>query len=199
MARKHKKRKRKRKRKRKYTYRTSSESITSKVSITQRPKHIEARKTVDHWESDSIESSSRGGLNVVVERSCRLVHISKIPSKHASRTKNAIVKKLSQHGKKFLKSITYDNGTENYQHVAIDEALSTKSYFCFTYHSWEKGSVEQVNGLIRRYIPKRTDISKISDDRIMEIENLLNNRPRKCLNYRTPYEVYHIRGGALRV
>lgn len=192
LARKHKTRRKK------YPYRSIAKSISSKVFITQRPDHIDTRETIGHWESDSIESSSRGGLNVIIERSCRLVHISKIPTKHASCTKNVIINKLIQHDKKFVKSITYDNGTENYQHMSIDKKLGTKSYFCLPYHSWEKGSVEQVNGLIRRYLPKGTDISKVSHDRITEIENLLNNRPRKCLNYRTPYEVYHSKGGALQ-
>ncbi len=191
LARKHKKRKRK------FSYRSTTKIVKNKVLITDRPKGIDLRKQVGHWESDSIECSKSGGLNVIVERVTRFVHISKIPTKHACYTKDVIVNSLQRHKQKFVKSITYDNGPENASHETINQSLKIKSYFCLAYHSWEKGSVEQVNGLIRRYIPKKTDMTDISNDRILEIENLLNNRPRKCLNYRTPYEVYRSKGGAL--
>jgi len=86
--------------------------------------------------------------------------------------------------------ITYDNGSENAMHLATNTSLSCESYFCEPYHSWEKGAVEQVNGLIRRFIPKKTDITQVPDKLIDEIEYLLNSRPRKCLGFKTPFEVY---------
>jgi IS30 family transposase len=89
------------------------------------------------------------------------------------------------------KSITYDNGSENILHVEINKILNTKSYFCRPYHSWEKGSVENTNGIIRRFFPKGTNFDNISTDDITAIENWLNNRPRKCLNYLTPQEVFN--------
>ena len=88
------------------------------------------------------------------------------------------------------RSITYDNGSENAQHEFINDQLNTDSYFCNPYHSWEKGSVENVIGLIRRFFPKKTDFAKITHKRIKEVEILLNNRPRKCLNFKTPLEVF---------
>jgi len=96
-----------------------------------------------------------------------------------------------------LNSITYDNGAENVTHEIISEKLNSDSYFCEPYHSWEKGSVEQVNGLIGRYLPKGTNFSTLTNHDINRIEKLINNRPRKCLNYKTPFEVFREEIGSL--
>ena len=136
-------------------------------------------------------------LMIECGRSTRLVNISKMKNKTAKETKIAIQRRLSNHPEALVKSITYDNGTENVLHQDINDSLGTQSFFCEPYHSWEKGSVGQVNGLIRRYFPKGTDFSMISDSEINKIEKLLNNRPRKCLNYQTPYEVFRKACGAL--
>jgi len=192
LARKHKKRRTK------HPYRGTVERIKNRNSITERPDEVEAREVVGHWESDSIVGNDKSsGLNVIVERSTRLVNISLIKNKTAKETKSAILRRLSNHTKALVKSITYDNGTENTLHQEINDKLDLQSFFCAPYHSWEKGSVEQVNGLIRRYYPKGTDFNKISAAEINKIEKLLNNRPRKCLNYRTPYEMFSIASGAL--
>ena len=89
------------------------------------------------------------------------------------------------------KSITYDNGSENVEHEKINVALGTDSYFCAPYRSWEKGTVENTIGLVRRWLPKKTDLRDVSDDKIVGIENWLNNRPRKCLGFKTPLEVFN--------
>ena len=94
-------------------------------------------------------------------------------------------------------SITYDNGSENAEHEAVNKALGTASYFCAPYHSWEKGGVESVNGLAPRYIPKGADIGKLTEEKIKWVEEQLNNRPRKCLGYQTPAEVFDKLCGAL--
>lgn len=91
--------------------------------------------------------------------------------------------------KEIVKSITYDNGFENKDHSIINNALQINSFFCHPYHSWEKGTVENTNGLIRRYLPKKTDFDKIDVSVIMAIELALNNRPRKRHKFRTPLEV----------
>jgi IS30 family transposase len=183
-------RKHKRRRK-KYPYRTRTNKLTDRISISERPETINARSEFGHWESDSIVSGQqKPGCNVVVERVTRLAHISQLASKNAQNTADAIHNQLSQHPNDFVKTITYDNGQENAKHMEVNQKLNCLSYFCQPYHSWEKGAVEQVNGLIRRFIPKKTDITKISPETISEIENLLNSRPRKCLDYKTPMEVY---------
>jgi IS30 family transposase len=104
---------------------------------------------------------------------------------------------LKRYPSSAVQSITYDNGSENTLHEKTNDALGAVSYFCEPYHSWEKGSVEQINGLIRRYIPKGTDLNEITPAFINRIEKLLNNRPRKCLNYQTPYEAFRNECGAL--
>jgi len=166
--------------------------------VNTRPTNANERIRFGHWESDSIVSSCRKlGINVLVERKTRLTHISLMADKTAKTNHQIIVNRLKKHNSKALRSITYDNGSENTLHEKTNRVLKTKSYFCEPYHSWEKGSVEQVNGLIRRFIPKGTDFKEISIGFINKIEKLLNNRPRKCLNYQTPYEVFRKECGAL--
>ncbi len=111
-------------------------------------------------------------------------------SKSSEQMRKHLTKRLSRFPSSIRKTITFDNGTENTKHIDIDKELGTTSYFCHPYHSGEKGSVENANGLIRQYIPKKTDIRKISNDTIINIEYALNNRPRKCLGYLTPYEAF---------
>jgi IS30 family transposase len=186
-------------RRKRIPYRKGRSNIANKTMICERPEKINNRKEFGHWESDSVESVDRkSGLNVLVERSSRLTHISKLDSKKSSETKRAIEKRLSRHPSDLVKSITYDNGSENARHQEINEKLKTDSYFCLPYHSWEKGAVEQINSLIRRFIPKKTDISELSGTDIYKIEKLLNNRPRKCLKFKTPYEVFRKQCGALQ-
>ncbi|MGS0683524.1 IS30 family transposase [Shewanella sp. 0m-8] len=190
-------RKHKRRRK-KYPARKYVRKATLKTSILERPIEVDNRTEVGHWESDSVESKGRKlALNVLVERVSRLAHITKLSSKKAIVTKNAIIKKLSEHPPGLVNSITYDNGVENAHHLVVNEYLDCKSYFCQPYHSWEKGAVEQINGLIRRYLPKGTDFETITENQILKIENALNSRPRKCLNYKTPFETYTEMSGAL--
>lgn len=190
-------RKHKRRRK-KVPYRKAHTNITNKTMIYDRPESVNNRSEFGHWESDTVESKGRScGLNVLVERASRLTHITKLESKKSKHTEKVIVRRLSKHPSEMTKSITYDNGSENAAHIKINTKLNLKSYFCQPYHSWEKGAVEQINSLIRRFIPKKSDISEISGRDIYKIEKLLNNRPRKCLNYRTPYEVFREQCGAL--
>lgn len=186
------------KRHRKYPYRTTGERIKNRVSIDKRPAEASSRSFVGHWESDSVVGGDRQfGLNVLVERATRLTNISILKNKSATETKTAIVRRLSNHPLELRQSITYDNGSENVLHQEINIALNSQSYFCQPYHSWEKGSVEQINGLIRREFPKGTDFSKVTPMQIYALEKRLNNRPRKCLNYKTPYEAYTEAYGAL--
>ncbi len=167
-------------------------SIPNRFSILQRPEEVNRRDEIGHWESDSIVSrKSKESLNVMVERLSRLAQISKISDMKPVTTQTAIVSRLKDFKESLRRSLTYDNGFENRNHQIINEKLGTKSYFCQPYHSWEKGSVEQVNMLIRRYIPKKTDLSKVTDKQINLIESQLNNRPRKCLGYKTPWEVFN--------
>ncbi|NRB80371.1 MAG: IS30 family transposase [Saccharospirillaceae bacterium] len=185
-------------RRKKYPTRKYKTKVLDKTSILERPDDINNRNSFGHWEGDTVESGGKkGGLNVMIERKSRLVRISKISSKYSDETQRVIEKKLSEFDPEFVKSITFDNGTENAKHKEIAKTLGADIYFCQPYHSWEKGAVEQVNGLIRRFYPKKTDFKKVHYKAIQKVENLLNNRPRKCLNFKTPNEVYNEISGAL--
>lgn len=126
-----------------------------------------------------------------------MTHISLIKQKTALETHRAIFRRLNKYSYDFKKSITYDNGSENTLHLKTNSKLKIESFFCEPYHSWEKGSVEQVNGLIRRFLPKGANFDTLNFGEINRIEKLLNHRPRKCLNYQTPYEVFENSSGAL--
>lgn len=182
----------------KYTRKRGKSMIPNRVSIDQRPKAINERWRVGHWESDSIESGhSTVIVNVAYERKSRLVKLTRLENKTAELTKEALINQLVVFPKKVRRSVTYDNGSENYYHEQINQQLGTKSYFCNPYHSWEKGGVENMNGLIRRFIPKHMDLANVTQAALDTIENLLNTRPRKCLNFKTPTQVFLKACGAI--
>ena len=185
-------------RRKKFPYRKPKERIKNRVSLEKRPSAANLREVCGHWESDTVEGANRkDSLNVLVDRNSRLTHITLLPNKTAAATREAIIKRLKRYPNQLRSTLTYDNGSENTQHQIINESLGTSSFFCEPYHSWEKGTVEQRNGLIRRFFPKGTDFENVSNTDINRVEKLLNNRPLKCLNYQTPYEVFRIASGAL--
>lgn len=165
--------------------------IPNRIFIDQRPQKINNRSEFGHWESDAVVSrQSKATLVVSIERITKLVRIKKIKQNKADMFSRTIIGRMKILPAYARRSMTYDNGPENTQHELINDQLNMDSYFCNPYHSWEKGSVENVNGLIRRFLPKKTDFAKITHKRIKEIEFLLNTRPRKCLNFKTPQEVF---------
>lgn len=165
--------------------------IPNRIFIDQRPDEINDRSEFGHWESDTVVSKqSKVALAVSLERISKLVKIKKIRQNKAEIFSKAIIRRMKGLPSCARRSITYDNGPENAKHEFINDQLNTDSYFCNPYHSWEKGSVENVIGLIRRFFPKKTDFAKITHKRIKEVESLLNSRPRKCLNFKTPLEVF---------
>ncbi len=165
--------------------------IPRRISIDERPKYIEKRKQIGHWESDTMISRvSKASVVILLERVTRYTKLAKIKAKQARENSNAINRRLGRLPKSARRTITYDNGSENIEHERTNKVLGTDSYFCNPYHSWEKGSVENTVGLVRRFLPKKTDIAKITKEQIKFIEDRLNHRPRKCLNFKTPYEVF---------
>jgi transposase, IS30 family len=173
--------------------------VSNRTSISERPWEASQRIQFGHWEADSMVGGVRqpAAASVLVERKSRLVKISLLKRKDPREVRNAVVRRLGDLTPSSRLSITYDNGTENREHEAINQILGTKSYFCRPYHSWEKGTVENTIGLIRRFLPKGTNLKNVSHAQLQEIEDLLNDRPRKCLNYQTPNEVYKALSGAL--
>jgi IS30 family transposase len=166
--------------------------IPERLSITERPASVNDRGEPGHWEVDTMVSrQSTPSLAVALERLSRKTHIAKLAAKTAKELRVSLNRRLSRHPNHMRKTITYDNGPENVEHTVVNQTLGTHSYFCEPYHSWEKGSVENAIGLIRRYLPKRTDFATITKEQIKQIEDALNNRPRKVLNYKTPNEVFN--------
>jgi len=165
--------------------------IPNRVSIDKRPKYIEKRKQAGHWETDTVVSrKSKAILVVLTERKSRYTKITMLPQKRAKETRIIINRRLGHYPLHMRRTITYDNGSENTEHEKVNQTLGTRSYFCNAYHSWEKGTVENTIGLIRRFLPKKTDFALVEGAEIKLIENLLNNRPRKCLNFLKPLEVF---------
>jgi len=177
-------------RKRKAKKTGSVDNIPNRVGIDLRPAKINSRSEFGHWESDSMVSrQSHSAIVVQLERLSRYVKLKKVTANKAEAVSAGIIQNLDKIDPSLRKSITYDNGKENVKHQDVNQALNMSSYFCNAYRSWEKGSVEQVIGLIRRYLPKKTDFAKVSESQITYIEHQLNSRPRKCLNFSTPYDV----------
>ena len=123
--------------------------------------------------------------------SSRKTLITKIGNKTVNESIFALENMLKNYPKDLRVSITYDNGSENAGHERLNEIIGIKSYFCAPYSSWEKGSVENRNGIIRRFFPKKTDFAKVENDRIKKVERWINNRPMKCLGFQTPAEVFN--------
>jgi IS30 family transposase len=160
--------------------------------IDDRPKEVEKRKVIGHWETDSVVSrQSTVGLNTIVERKTGLVYITKIKDSTADVTKNAVIEKLGVLPFELRKTVTSDNGHENAFYDVVQTKLDLLWFFAHPYHSWERGTNENTNGLIRWYFPKGTDFATISDETIKAVENALNNRPRKRLGWKTPLEVFN--------
>lgn len=167
--------------------------IPGRVPIERRPKRAEKRIQAGHWEGDTLISrKSKAALCSLVERKTRLLYLSKLPRKEALITARTMIRRLRALPAKSRRTITLDNGTENAQHQAITAAIKTKCYFATPYHAWERGTNEYVNGLVRWFLPKGTDFSKITDQQIRQIESIINNRPMKCLGYKSPLEVARV-------
>lgn len=171
--------------------------IPEAISIDKRPTKANNRAQVGHFETDLMEGTREGktALSVTVDRKTRYAVLSKVPDKTATNKQKVLqitlktVQSLKRAGKPIVRSITSDNGSENTNHKHVSKELEVDMYFCHPYHSWEKGSVENMIGRVRRYIPKGTSIYQYTSEQLQWIENQLNNTPRKCLNYQTPNEV----------
>lgn len=159
--------------------------IPNRVFIDLRPSEIDARKAVGHWEGDTIHYPEKRGINSLVERKTRYAILTKLERRTAEMTTRAVIGGLENH---YRESLTVDNGTENIEHEKISRALDLSVFFCHAYHSWEKGSNENLNGLVRKYLPRRTDLSQVSQNDLNDIAEELNNRPRKILDFYTPQE-----------
>ena len=165
--------------------------IPDRISIHKRPEIVSQKGRVGDWEGDTVESirSGKGGLSVQYERTMQLARINKLNSKKAEETAEAVNKAIDSLPLWLFKTMTFDNGLENVKHAQLRKNFGIETYFCDPYCSWQKGGVENLNKLIRQYFPKKTDFSKVSEEEIYLVQEKLNNRPRKSLNFKTPNQV----------
>jgi IS30 family transposase len=180
-----------RKRRRRYGSRSKTGQIKDRVGIEHRPAVVADKQRVGDWESDTIVGTHTRGpkLATHVERKTRYVKIARLPDGRAASFNRGTRRVLSKMSAAIRLTMTTDNGKEFAHFKDLEKSLGLSVYFAHPYTSWERGLNENTNGLIRQYFPKGTDFSKVSHRAVAEVERKLNNRPRKCLGYRTPEEV----------
>lgn len=175
--------------------------LKDQVMIDQRPAIVDERSRIGDWEPERSGDSRwqmdtvigrPGGpvLVTMVERVSRYTLIALCASREASEVGAAILRSMNAHREKVL-TTTYDNGKEFALHKLLAEILEADAYFAHPYHSWERGLNENTNGLIRQYFPKGTDFAKVTPAQVKKVERKLNRRPRKCLDYRTPHDIFN--------
>jgi IS30 family transposase len=164
--------------------------IPNRTSIDQRPQIVASKSRFGDWEADTIVGARhKGGILSVVERKSKLTRLRKLATKGAAEMKDNAIGLLAPLAAR-VHTITVDNGKEFCEHELIAAGLQARLYFAHPYSSWERGLNENTNGLVRQYFPKKYEFAKISDQDLQQVEDLLNNRPRKTLGYRTPNEVF---------
>lgn len=159
-------------------------------SIEIRPKEANKRKVIGHWEGDTIVSrKSEVKIKSMNERASGVVFFGKTKNGTATECDRVLIERLKIIPSDFRKTLTQDRGTENFGYRNVERSLNMSCYFAHAYASHERGSNENLNGLFRRYFPKKTDFSKVSDEEIQKVEYLINTRPRKRFGFLTPLEV----------
>jgi IS30 family transposase len=169
--------------------------IPNRIGIELRPAEVDLKKRVGDWEGDTIIGKNHhGAIVTMVERKTKLVRLKLIASTNAQETTKAIISSLDPL-KKHVLTITTDNGKEFSGHKNVTAALDAQVYFANPYRSWERGLNENTNGLVRQFFPKKTDFTKLTHEQVKIVEDNLNNRPRKMLNFKTPNEEFlHLTG-----
>jgi IS30 family transposase len=178
----------------KYNKRGSNKSgrgcIPGRVDIRERPIVVEEKTRIGDFELDTIQSTGhKGAIVSMVDRASKLTKLVKVYSSTADEVAAAIIERLNPINE-FVHTLTADNGREFARYLQISSALEASFFFATPYHSWERGLNEHTNGLVRQYFPKNFSFANISQDDVLAVEHLLNNRPRKVLGYQTPEEVF---------
>ncbi len=164
-------------------------NIVNGVSIHERPKHIENRRSLGHWEGDLVTGSKNTHIATLVDRKSRYTFILKLKGKDAQSVNDALINKFSTLPEKLRQTLTWDRGMELAKHVELTEKTGIPVYFCDPQSPWQRGLNENTNSLIRQYFPKKTCLGQHSQDRLDEVAAQLNNRPRKSLGFKTPKQV----------
>ena len=178
------------KRKKQYGSKDKRGQIRNRISIEERPEVVETKTRIGDWEIDTvIGKNHKGALVTIVDRVSKFTLIKKVDSKQAKVVTEATVTLLTPYLDK-THTITADNGKEFAGHEILSEQLETNVYFAHPYASWERGLNENTNGLIRQYFIKGSSFENITSEEVETVMNKLNHRPRKTLNYETPYAVF---------
>jgi IS30 family transposase len=166
--------------------------IPDRVSIHDRPEEINGRTTFGHYEGDTVEGqrSKHDGIHTEVERLSRKLFAQKVARVASRETTDAQLGIFGALPQGARQTTTLDNGREHHLHGELTTALGLDVYFADPYSSWQRGTNENTNGLLRRYLPKRTDFTTLTQEDLDDIVEEINNRPRKCLDYATPNEVF---------
>ena len=167
-------------------------TITDAIRIDKRPPEVDGREIPGHWEGDLIMGKERASaIGTLVERTTRSVILVHLKARDSKTVRLAFEKKFKELPKLMKKSLTYDNGVEMAQHKLFRKNTKVDVYFANPYSPWERPTNENTNGLLRQYFPKGTDLSLISKERLQYVQDELNERPRKTLDYRSPSEVFN--------
>ena len=171
--------------------RSVERKIEDMISIEERPEAVADRIVPGHWEGDLIVGKNRQSyLGTLVERTTRSTILVPLPNKQASEVRKAFARTVKRLPKHLRLSLTYDQGWEMAEHKLFTKDTRVNVYFAHPASPWERGTNENTNGLIRQFFPKGTDFTKVSRYRIKRAQHLLNGRPRKTLDWRTPYEAF---------
>jgi IS30 family transposase len=185
-------RQRTKKRRKRYATKERRGCLPGKRHITERPRVVDRRRQLGHWEIDTIHGTGRDSVATLVERVSTYTLIGKLANVTATALNRRLLKLLRQprRGPRLVfKTFTADNGTEFHSHLEIEQKTGVRFYFATPYHSWERGTNENTNGLIRQYLPKRTSFATLTQQDCIAIAQRLNSRPRKSLGYATPAEI----------
>jgi len=169
---------------------SSANFIQNRVSIAERPCQAQDRSVPGHWESDLMLFATYGQAVLTLHERTSRILIGQRPShKTASLVADLLLRLLNPLPQPLRQTITFDNGTEFAQHSSL-HAIQLKTFFCDTHAPWQKGGIENAIGRMRRFLPRKTDLASLSDNEFNALIALYNNTPRKCLDFRTPAEVF---------
>ena len=173
------------------SFKRRREPIEGRRSIHQRPQTVALRHEFGHWEGDLMQfRTQRGNLLTLCERKTRFTLTAPLKTKSAAETGKEIIKVLGALPKGARKTVTFDNGGEFAQHQRLEAALGIVAYFCDPHSPWQRGTIENTNGILRRDMPRKTDITNYTARDIDDITWAVNSTPRKCLGYKTPAEAF---------
>ena len=194
-------RRRRKRRRRQKRYGAGRRFLSCRKSITERPKIVEDRERFGDWEGDTVEGKRNSGyIATIVERKSRYLLASKLENKRSATFTEQGGKAFSAIPRRMRHTLTVDNGSEFAGFMELEKKTGLTVYFADPYAAWQRGANENTNGLLRQYFPKGSNFKKVTEEDVAEAVKKLNNRPRKCLDYRTPHEVFWLAArGALAI